>query len=136
MCNENLKLPSPISLEYIPYLWQQSDILIFLIDLDNYDIFSTSYLNRIELESLERLQTSHFKKRYIISRTVLKHILCNITNERSTSEISTYNHIPKALQPLQYQMSKSVLISNLREIWLLKVIWKTCVQNLQPWMSP
>jgi 4'-phosphopantetheinyl transferase len=90
MYNENLKLPFPVSLEYIPYLWQQSDVLVFLVDLDSYDIFSTSYLNRIELESLERLQTSHFKKRYIISRTVLKHVLCNIINERSASEISTY----------------------------------------------
>jgi 4'-phosphopantetheinyl transferase len=90
MCNENLKLPSPVSLKYIPYLWQQSDVLVFLIDLDNYDMLSTSYLNRIELESLERLQTSHFKKRYIISRTVLKRILCNITNEWSAFGISTY----------------------------------------------
>ncbi|HET8686629.1 MAG TPA: hypothetical protein VFM18_08190 [Methanosarcina sp.] len=90
MCNENLKLPSPVSLKYIPYLWQQSDVLVFLVDLDNYDMLSTSYLNKIELESLERLQTSHFKKRYIISRTVLKHILCNITNEWSAFGISTY----------------------------------------------
>jgi 4'-phosphopantetheinyl transferase len=42
------------------------------------------------MESLEKLQTSHFKKRYIISRTVLKHTLCDIIKERSASEISTY----------------------------------------------
>ncbi|MGB9939710.1 4'-phosphopantetheinyl transferase family protein [Methanosarcina sp.] len=90
MLNENLKLPFPISLEHIAYLWQHSDVLIFLVDLDDYNTFNTCYLNRIELESLERLQTSHFKKRYIISRTVLKHILCNVTGERSVSGISTY----------------------------------------------
>ncbi|RPJ72968.1 MAG: hypothetical protein EHM20_12990 [Alphaproteobacteria bacterium] len=90
MFNENLKLPFPVSLEHIPYLWQHSDVLIFLVDLDDYSTFNTGYLNRIELESLERLQTSHFKKRYIISRTVLKHILCNVTGELSASGISTY----------------------------------------------
>lgn len=90
MYNGNLKLPLPVSLEYTLYLWLQSDVLVFLVDLDSYNIFSTSYLDSIELESLERLQTSHFKKRYIISRTVLKYILCNIINERSASGISTY----------------------------------------------
>ncbi len=90
MCNEYLKLPFPISLEYVPYLWQQRDVLILLVDLDNYDTFNASYLNRIELEYLERLQTSYFKKRYIVSRTVLKHIICKVANEQSVSEISTY----------------------------------------------
>lgn len=92
MCNKYLKLPFPVSLEYVPYLWQQSDILVFLVDLDNYDIFSTSYLSKIELKYLERLQTSYFRKRYIVSRTVLKHIICKITNEQSASEISTYKN--------------------------------------------
>lgn len=42
------------------------------------------------MEYLERLQTNHFKKRYIVSRTVLKHIICKVANEQSASEISTY----------------------------------------------
>ncbi|HEY3362776.1 MAG TPA: hypothetical protein VGK06_13425 [Methanosarcina sp.] len=90
MYSENLKLPSPISLESIPYVWQECEVLIFLINLDDYDIFSTNYLTKTEMKPLERLQTSHFQKRYIISRTVLKHILCDIVRERSASEISTY----------------------------------------------
>lgn len=90
MYNEYLKLPFSVSLEYIPYLWQQNDVLVFLVDLDNYNTFNASYLSRIELEYLEKLQTNHFKKRYIVSRTVLKHIICKVANERSASEISTY----------------------------------------------
>ncbi|HWQ49231.1 MAG TPA: hypothetical protein VN414_09850 [Methanosarcina sp.] len=90
MCDQYLMLPSPVSLEYIPHLWQQSDILIFLVDLDSYDTFNASYLNRTELEHFERLQTSYFKKRYIVSRTVLKHIICKVANELFASEISTY----------------------------------------------
>ncbi|WP_318638247.1 hypothetical protein [Methanosarcina sp.] len=85
-------MPFPVSLEYVPYLWQQSDILVFLVDLDNYDTFSTSYLSKIELKYLDRLQTSYFKKRYIVSRTILKHIICKIANEQSASEISTYKN--------------------------------------------
>ncbi|AKB46425.1 hypothetical protein MSKOL_0648 [Methanosarcina sp. Kolksee] len=92
MYNDYLKLPFPVSLEHIPYLWQQSDVLVFLVDLDNYDTFNTSYLSKIELEYLERLKTNHFKKRYIVSRTVLKHIICKVANERSASEISTYKN--------------------------------------------
>ncbi len=90
MCNKNLTIPFPISLEHIPYLWERSDVLILLVDLDNYDTFNTDCLGRIEMEHLEGLQTSYFKKRYTVSRTVLKHILCSILNERSTSDISTY----------------------------------------------
>ncbi|WP_054864721.1 4'-phosphopantetheinyl transferase family protein [Methanosarcina barkeri] len=90
MYNEYLMLPFSVSLEYIPYLWQQNDVLVFLVDLDNYNIFNASYLSRIELEYLEKLQTNNFKKRYIVSRTVLKHIICKVANERSASEISTY----------------------------------------------
>jgi len=90
MYSADLMLPFPISLEYVPYLWQCSDVLILLIDLDNYDTFSTEYLNRIEVEALEKLQTGYFKKRYIVSRTILKHVLHIITNERRISEISTY----------------------------------------------
>jgi 4'-phosphopantetheinyl transferase len=90
MYNENLTLPFFVSLESIPHLWQQSDVLIFLVNLDDYDIFSTNYLNKVEMKFLEGLQTSYFKKRYIISRSVLKHILCDIIRERSASGISTY----------------------------------------------
>ena len=121
MCNKNLTIPFPISLEHIPYLWQRSDVLILLVDLDNYSTFNTDFLDRIEMEPLEGLQTSYFKKRYTVSRTVLKHILCSVLSERSASEISTYkdghgkvcirNHnelyicisYTESLQPLQYQ---------------------------------
>lgn len=90
MCNKNLTIPFTISLETIPYLWKQSDVLILLVDLDNYDTFNMDYLDRVEMEHFEGLQTSYFKKRYTVSRTVLKHILCSILNERSASDISTY----------------------------------------------
>lgn len=92
MFNENLTLPFAVSLEYIPYLWQHSDVLVFFVDLNDYDVLNTDYLNSTELEFLEMLHTSNFKKRYIVSRTVLKHILCKVIDERSASQISTYKN--------------------------------------------
>ncbi|AKB75507.1 hypothetical protein MSLAZ_2246 [Methanosarcina lacustris Z-7289] len=90
MYTENLMQLSAVPLENIPQLWKQNDILVFLIDLDNYDTLSTGCLNSIEKEHLEKLQTTDFKKRYIISRMVLKHILCHLLNKNSVLEISTY----------------------------------------------
>jgi len=37
---DNLILSS-VPLENTPHLWEKNDILIFLIDLDNYDVLST-----------------------------------------------------------------------------------------------
>lgn len=81
---------SSVSLENIPYLWEQNDILIFLIDLDDYDILNQEYLNNIEKEHLEKLKTIYFKKRYIVSRVVLKHVLCRLLNKKSIMDVSTY----------------------------------------------
>lgn len=90
MYTENLMQLPAVPLENIPHLWEQNDILVFLIDLDNYDTLGLECLNNIEKEHLEKLQTTYFKKRYIISRMVLKHILCYLLNKSSVLEISTY----------------------------------------------
>ena len=59
----------------MPDLWEQNDILILLIDLDSYSVLSTEYLDDTEKEDLDRFKTSYFKKRYIVSRIVLKYVL-------------------------------------------------------------
>jgi 4'-phosphopantetheinyl transferase len=99
MNTENLILSS-IHLGNTPCLWEKNDILIFFIDLDNYDTLSTEFLNNFEKENLEKLQTLYFKKRFIVSRIVLKHILCTLLKIESIQNISTYKdrygevHIP------------------------------------------
>lgn len=82
-------LPASILLKDIPNLWEQNDILILLIDLDSY-IFSTRYLDDIEKEDLNKLKTSYFRERYIVSRTVLKFVLHYLLKEQSVSKIGTY----------------------------------------------
>ncbi len=74
----------------MPDLWEQNDILILLIDLDSYSVFSTEYLDDTEKEDLDRFKTSYFKKRYIVSRTVLKYVLHCLIKGKSVSDIVTY----------------------------------------------
>ncbi|MDA0524638.1 4'-phosphopantetheinyl transferase family protein [Methanococcoides alaskense] len=90
MDTKNLKIPSTVSLEHILHFWEQNDILILIVDLNDYDTLNTDHLDDIEKEHLEILQTEYFKKRYITSRIVLKHILCSILKERTVSDISMY----------------------------------------------
>jgi 4'-phosphopantetheinyl transferase len=88
-------LSAPIPLENIPHLWEQNDILILLINLKNYNLLNTEYLDLSEKKHLESLKTSYFRKRYIVSRNVLKYIIQNIPGclrkDQSISEIGTYS---------------------------------------------
>ena len=85
-----LNLPFQISLKNISHLWEQNDIIILLVDLDNYNVLSIEYLDETEKEEMAIFKTSYFKKRYIVSRKVLKYIICCLFNEQSISSISTY----------------------------------------------
>lgn len=87
---ENLKIKSAISLEQIPMFWEQNDVLILMVDLDAYGSQDEDYLDDNEKEHLKGLKTEYFRKRYIISRMVLKYILCSLLSELSLSDISLY----------------------------------------------
>jgi 4'-phosphopantetheinyl transferase len=91
MRTENFILSS-VSLKNALHLWKETDLLIFFVDLDNYDALSTEFLNNAEKEELEKLQTFYFKKRFIVSRMVLKSILCSLFNMESPREVSTYKN--------------------------------------------
>ncbi len=85
-----LNLPFQIPLKNIPHLWEQNDIIILLVDLDNYNVLSTQHLDETEKEEMDIFKTSYFKKRYLVSRKVLKYIICCLFNEQSISSVSTY----------------------------------------------
>ena len=92
---KHLELSTPIPIENISHLWEQNNILILLINLKDYNIPNVSYLNASEKKRLESLKTSYFRKRYIVSRSALKHILQNIPDyskkDQSISKICTYS---------------------------------------------
>jgi 4'-phosphopantetheinyl transferase len=85
-----LNLPSTITLKDIPYLWEHNIILILLIDLNSYSAFNTAFLDETEKKNLDKLKTTYFKKRFIISRLVIKYVLNCLLKEESVYGISTY----------------------------------------------
>lgn len=87
---EYITISSIISLEHIPHLWAQNDILILIIDMNDYDTVSVDYLDDTEKKHLEGLQTKYFKKRYTTSRMILKYILRHLLKERLVSDIVLY----------------------------------------------
>ncbi|TGC08305.1 4'-phosphopantetheinyl transferase family protein [Methanolobus halotolerans] len=85
-----LNISSRISLEHIPGLWEENDILILIVNMNDYGTPDAGYLDNMEKEHLDRLQTGYFKKRFITSRMVLKCTLCVLLDERSVLDISLY----------------------------------------------
>lgn len=90
MYTENSLILPSVPLKNLPNLWAQNDVLIFLIDLGDYDTLGMESLNNSERKYFEKLKTAYFKKRYVVSRTVLKHILCQLLNKNSVLQVSTY----------------------------------------------
>jgi len=97
---KTLNISSTVSLEDIPHLWEQNDTLILVININDYGTLSFDHLDNIEKEHLENLQTGYFRKRYNISRMVLKCILCVLLEKQSTFDVSIYKdkygrlHVP------------------------------------------
>lgn len=85
----DIDLPSTILLKDIPSLWQHNDILIILIGLDSCT-FGAEYLDDNEKNELKKLETSYFRERYLVSRTVLKFVLHYLLEGQTIFKISTY----------------------------------------------
>ncbi|MBC7085930.1 MAG: 4'-phosphopantetheinyl transferase superfamily protein [Methanomethylovorans sp.] len=84
-------MPSIVPAEQVACLWKEYDVLIFLVDLRDYPVLDCEFLNEMEKIHFDTLKTEYFKKRYIISRIIIKY-LCSILKERSWCEIVTYKN--------------------------------------------
>lgn len=84
-----LNIPDSILLKDIHSLWEQNDILIFLVEMDKYT-YNIGFLDESEKEDLDKLQTGYFRERYVVSRTILKFVLRDLLEGESVFEISTY----------------------------------------------
>lgn len=80
--------PSTVSVKQVTDIWKENEVLIFIIDLNEYPSPCADYLNEIEKAHLDTLKTEYFKKRYIVSRMVLKS-LSGLLKEKPWSCIST-----------------------------------------------
>ncbi len=67
-------------------LWSSCDILVCYLDMDRHSI-RTESLTDNEIITLSNFKSEYFQKRYVLSRTLLKHLLCNILETRSPSEV-------------------------------------------------
>jgi 4'-phosphopantetheinyl transferase len=62
----------------IPVIWESYDIITFLADLGMYHPSLYDVLDPCEKEQEQKLRTEYFKKRFVISRSILKHIIHRI----------------------------------------------------------
>ncbi len=79
-----------VSLENIPDLWEQNDVLLFIIDMDDYGTLNADHLDEKEKQYLEGLKTPNFKKRFIVSRMALKYICRVLLDKEFISDILLY----------------------------------------------
>ncbi|WP_214044524.1 4'-phosphopantetheinyl transferase superfamily protein [Methanomethylovorans sp.] len=84
--------PSVVSLEQVPYLWAENEVLVFIIDLKDHPLPDADHLNEDEKVHLNTLKTEYFKNRYTVSRLVLKYLVCTL-KEKSLSEIATFKDV-------------------------------------------
>jgi len=87
---KTLDLSSNVSLENIPDLWEQNDILLFIIDMDDYGALTADHLDETEKQYLEGLKSINFKKRFIVSRMALKYICRFLLDKEFISDILLY----------------------------------------------
>jgi len=73
--------------EEIPVYWEANDVTTFLVNLGRYHTSLYEVLDSSEKEREQKFKTEYFKKRFTISRSILKYILQHILVTDSPSEI-------------------------------------------------
>lgn len=72
--------------QIVPY-WEDNDTLTFLVDLDTYHPSFSTFLDHGEKEHELRYKTAVSRKRFVVSRTFLKHILRQVLGTTALSDI-------------------------------------------------
>lgn len=78
-----------LNIKNIAPVWQANDALVFIIDIDDYNIYNVKCLSKSEHLYLQNLKTLYFQKRYIVSRILLKYLISTIT-EQNIACINTF----------------------------------------------
>ena len=73
--------------EEIPVYWEVNDVITFLVNLGMYHTSLYEVLDSSEKEREQKFKTEYFKKRFTISRSILKYILQQILVTDNPSEI-------------------------------------------------
>ena len=73
--------------EEIPVYWEANDVITFLANIGMYHTSLYDVLDSSEKEQEQKFKTEYFKKRFTISRSILKYILQPILVTDNPSEI-------------------------------------------------
>lgn len=79
---ENLCAP-----DEIPAYWKTHDVLTFLAGTGMYDASLEQGLDGAEKEQVLQFKSEYFKKRFAVSRSILRHILYHIPGTENNAEI-------------------------------------------------
>ena len=73
--------------EEIPVYWEANDVISFITDLDMYQPSLYDILDNSEKEQEQKFKTEYFKKRFTLSRSLLKFILKPILGADTPTDI-------------------------------------------------
>ena len=79
---ENLCSP-----DTIPEFWKAHDVITFLADIGMYDASLLSLLNTAEKEQVQQFKSAYFKKRFVVSHSILRHILHHIPGTGNRADV-------------------------------------------------
>jgi 4'-phosphopantetheinyl transferase len=80
-------LTNRCSCEEVPVYWEAYDVITFLADLRMYRPSLYDLLDSSEKDREQKFKTEYFKKRFTLSRSLLKHILQPVLNTCTPSDI-------------------------------------------------
>ena len=73
--------------DMIPDLWKTNDVITFLADLGMYHPGQVNSLDDTEKEQVRKYRTDYFKKRFILSRSILKQVLQPVLGAQDPPDI-------------------------------------------------
>jgi 4'-phosphopantetheinyl transferase len=71
----------------IPEYWQKNDVITFLADSGMYDAARYHDLDAAEKEQEQQFKSAYFKKRFTVSRSILRHILHYLPGMENTADV-------------------------------------------------
>jgi 4'-phosphopantetheinyl transferase len=74
----------------IPAYWKTHDVLTFLAGTGMYDASLFHGLDGAEKERVRQFKSDYFKKRFAVSRSILRHILYHIPGTENNAEIALF----------------------------------------------
>jgi len=71
----------------IPAYWQKNEVITFLADTGMYDASQYHTLDAAEKERVLQFKSAYFKKRFVVSHSILRHILHHIPGTGNRADV-------------------------------------------------